>query len=195
MPRVTALRERPGDRILVELDGREWRVVPADAVVRARLRNGLDLDRPRLRLFRRELRRSEALAVAARALRVRDLSTRALADRLAKAGIPPAVRVEALRVLADTGIADDARVAASAARALADRGWGDTAIAFRLEELAVDRSATQAALADLEPEPERAARVVERRGRSAATARLLTRRGFREDVIEGALQRPLADQP
>jgi hypothetical protein len=60
---VTALRERRG-HVAVELDGQAWRTVPLEVVVRAGLAVELELDRPRLRLLRRELRRAEALAAA-----------------------------------------------------------------------------------------------------------------------------------
>ena len=50
----------------------------------------------------------------------------------------------------------------------------------------------QGAVADLPPERERAARVVSRRGRSAATARYLARRGFDADAVELAAPDPFA---
>jgi hypothetical protein len=49
MPVVTGLRELPGGRVAVELDGARWRTVPAEVVVRVRLGVGEVLDRPRLR--------------------------------------------------------------------------------------------------------------------------------------------------
>src|SRR5438045_155835 len=83
---VTALRApRPG-RVVVELDGVAWRTLPLDVVVRSGLRVGEELDRPRLRLLRRELRRHEALEAAARALRHRDHSVRALDEKLERRG-------------------------------------------------------------------------------------------------------------
>jgi hypothetical protein len=48
-PRVTALKARRDGRVLVQLDGNDWRVLRADVVVRARLTPGTELDRPRLR--------------------------------------------------------------------------------------------------------------------------------------------------
>ena len=60
-PVVTALRERPRDRVEVELDGAPWRVVPAEAVVRAGLAPGRPLDRASARALGRELRRLQAL--------------------------------------------------------------------------------------------------------------------------------------
>src|SRR5438552_18320854 len=119
MPRVTGLRARRGDRVAVELDGRAWRVLPADAVVRAGVVEGLTLDRTRLRCLRRELRRSEALAVAGRTLRRRDASAHELDLRLAGAGVPPQARADALSALAAARVVDDERLASRPAAAAA----------------------------------------------------------------------------
>ncbi|HJQ73262.1 MAG TPA: hypothetical protein VJ814_00130, partial [Gaiellaceae bacterium] len=67
-PTVTALREHKGGRVAVELDGKPWRVLPADVVVRAGLGVGRRLDRPTARDLARELRRARALAAATRSL-------------------------------------------------------------------------------------------------------------------------------
>src|SRR5437762_7874962 len=135
MPRVTALRPRGRDRVAVELDGEPWRELPGDAVVRAGVHEGLQLDRERLRLLRRELRRSEALAIANRTLRRRDASRQELAARLARADVPPAARAAAIELLTAVGLVDDERLASATAEALARRGYGDAAVAFRLERL------------------------------------------------------------
>src|SRR3954465_7578331 len=83
---VTGLREQPRGRVEVELDGAPWRLVPADAVVRAGLAVGRTLDRGTARTLARELRHVDAVARAARSLKHGDRSRRALADRLAGAG-------------------------------------------------------------------------------------------------------------
>ena len=170
-------------------------MVPADAVVRAGLSTGLELDRPRLRALRNELRRSEALGQAARALRHRDLSTKRLAERLDRAGAAPPASAEAIRTLTDAGVLDDERLAATTARALADRGWGDAAIRFKLGQAAVGPELTETAVSLLEPEPDRAARIIALRGRSAKTVAYLARRGFSEDSIEASVGDLLADAP
>ena len=64
-PRVSSLRARPRERVEVELDGEPWRTLPAEVVLRAGLDLGIELDRPRARRVRRELRRHEAMARAA----------------------------------------------------------------------------------------------------------------------------------
>ena len=181
MPTVTALRaERRG--VAVELDGSPWRVLPLDVVVRAGLAEGRLLDRLALRLVRRELRRAEALQVAERALRHRDLSRRRLAERLGDA-VPPAAAVESLAVLERAGLVDDERVALVRAESLAARGYGDEAIRHRLRAEGLPEEAVGA----LEPEAERARRLIERRGPGPRTARYLASRGFGEETVEAAL--------
>jgi SOS response regulatory protein OraA/RecX len=167
-----------------------------DAVVRAGLGVGRPLDRPLARTLNRELRRSGALAVAARALRTRDLSRERLRRRLDRAAVTPAAQEEALGTLERAGLVDDGRVAAGRAAALAARGYGDAAIRDDLERRQeLDPATIEVALSVLEPEAERAARVVERRGSSLKTARLLAGRGFSPDSLEAALSDLIADSP
>lgn len=130
---------------------------------------------------------ARALALATQALARRDFSERGLRERLRRAGVPPAEEQEALAALQRAGLVDDARFALARAQALAERGLGDAAIRFDLEQQGVAADEIAAALASLEPERERAERVVARRGGGAATARLLARRGFDEDVVEVAV--------
>jgi SOS response regulatory protein OraA/RecX len=191
MPQVTALRrERPG-RVQVELDGAAWRTVPLEVVVHARLEVGRELDRPRARVLRRELRRHEALEAAARALGRRPLSARGLEERLARREVAPAERTRVLQALTRAGLVDDERVAAARAEALAERGLGNGAIRFALERERLEPAAVEAALDRLEPERERAERVVAKRGAGPRTARLLARRGFGEEAVEAAVEASL----
>lgn len=185
-PRVTALRARAGGRVLVQLDGSDWRVLPADVVVRARLTTGTELDRARLREVARERRRAAALSTAGRMLRHRDLPARALEVRLARKGVAATDRAGAVSALRGAGIVDDARFAHNRALALAGRCLGDEAIRFDLEGYGVERELIEEALAGLEQEGVRAARIVASRGRSPATARFLARKGFGEDAVEAA---------
>ena len=127
------MREQPRGRVEVDLDGAPWRLVPTDAVVRSGLVVGRILDRETARTLGRELRRADALACAARALRPRDRSRRALEHRLTMAGVPARARGDALDLLERTGLVDDARVAATRAESLAERGFGDAAIRYDLE--------------------------------------------------------------
>ena len=187
MPRITALRELRGGRVAVALDGQPWRTLPLDAVVHAGLAVGCELDRGRARELARARRGHAAMRVAAAELRRRDLATRGLAERLERRGVAPAARTQALDALAAAGYVDDARFAETRAAALAARGYGDAAIRWRLEHEGVDPPLVTAACGALEPERERAARIVAARGMTAATARLLTRRGFAEDAVEAVV--------
>jgi regulatory protein len=128
-----------------------------------------------------------ALAVATRALARRDFSERGLRERLQRAGIRPAEAEEALGALVRAGLVDDGRFAISRAQALAERGKGNAAIRFDLQQQGLATEEIEAALATLEPERERAERVIGRRGGGVATARLLARRGFDEDAVAAAV--------
>ena len=193
MPKVTALRPvRPG-RVLVELDGRDWRVVPAEAVARAGLREGLELDRPSLRALRRELERARALEAAGRALRARELSRRELEERLERGRIAPAAQAEAIDVLERLGLLDEGRFADDRARALAERGLGDAAIRSELERQGIEAEPAEQALAALEPEAERARRLAVSLGGGVRSVRALRRKGFGEDAIEAAVPSAVAE--
>jgi SOS response regulatory protein OraA/RecX len=195
VPTITALRELGRGRVAVEVDGAPWRELPVSVVVRAELRAGLSLDRPALRLLRRELRRAEAITVATRALRVRDLPARRVADRLERAAVSPAAAEESLAVLTDAGAVDDGRFAANRAMSLAERGYGDAAIRYDLEQQGVASEVAEAALSGLEPERVRAARLIEARGPGAKTARYLASKGFGDDVLEAAFGADFANDP
>jgi regulatory protein len=194
VPTVTALRERRRGRVEVELDGAPWRTLPVDVVARSGLGVGLTVDRTALRVLRRELRRAEALGVATRALRTRDLSRRELSERLA-ARVAPAAADETLSTLARAGLLDDRRAAESRAVALAGRGYGDAAIRHDLARRGLGEDDVEAALATVGPEAERAAAIVSRRGSGPRTARYLVGRGFGEEACEAALGRGFAPDP
>jgi SOS response regulatory protein OraA/RecX len=186
-PIVTALREQPRGRVEIQLDGAPWRLVPVDAVVRTGLVVGRALDREAARTLARELRRADALARAGRALRPRDRSRWALEHRLAGAGVPAPARVAALDTLERAGLVDDARTATSRARSLAERGFGDAAIRYHLEREGLAAELVERALAELEPERDRARALVARRGVEPRTARWLAGKGFDPSSVEDAL--------
>jgi regulatory protein len=148
-----------------------------------------------VRLLRRELRRAEAFAAAERSLRVRDLSSARLQERLERAAVAPAARAEALAALERTGLIDDARFAHNRAAMLADRGYGDAAIRLDLERQGVRPELGHDAVAALEPELERAQAIVGRRGEGPKTARYLAGRGFGEDAVAAAICDPFASDP
>jgi hypothetical protein len=64
-----------------------------------------------------------------------------------------------------------------------------SAIRFDLERQGLDDESVAAALARLEPERQRARRLVEQRGGGARTARWLAQRGFDAGAVEDALGR------
>jgi SOS response regulatory protein OraA/RecX len=183
-PVVTALHERKRDRVAVELDGRPWRVLPADAVVRTGLVVGRALDRHTARELAREVRRARALAKATRTLATSVRSRRELEQRLARAGHAGAAREEALATLDRAGLVDDARLAETRAELLARRGYGDAAIRADLRRRLVGRETAAGAVAALEPEPDRLRRLLEAQSVTPALLRRLAGRGFSRDVLD-----------
>jgi SOS response regulatory protein OraA/RecX len=99
-------------------------------------------------------------------------------------GASAATRQDALETLERAGIVDDARVAASRARVLARRGFGDGAIRSSLEEEGLAPEVVDEALAALDSEPDRARRLLDDRGRTAKTVRWLAAKGFDAGTLE-----------
>ena len=192
--RITALRREGPGRIAVEVDGRRWRVVPDDVVVRCGLATGVELERPLLRELRHELRRADALTAATRALARRDLSRRRLDERLRARGATAPESDRAVATLEAAGLVDDARLARRRAEALAERGWGDAAIAARLQRDGVTEELARSAIAGLAPEGERAAALAGQVSDRRKAWKLLSRRGFSADSAESALG-PLDEEP
>jgi regulatory protein len=182
-PTVTAVRAA-GRRVAVELDGRPWRTVPLEAAVAARLSPGVGLDRARARDLARALRRHRAEGVVIRAVARREHTRASLAERLARAGVEASGRTEALERAERAGLVDDGRYAAARARDLADRGAGDELVLDDLVRHGVDEALAREALAALEPERDRAARIVVARGLSPRTARFLAATGFAAELVE-----------
>jgi SOS response regulatory protein OraA/RecX len=191
---LTAVRRTSRGRVALEVDGEAWRTVPEEAVLRAGLSPGIELDRIALRRLRSELRRLEALATATRALARQDLPRARLGARLRAAGVAPADEARTLALLERGGLVDDRRFAERRAELLAGRGWGDAAIAARLEAESIEPDAIQRALASLEPESKRAASLAAAAPDRRAMALRLTRRGFSPDAIETVLG-VLEDEP
>ena len=94
------------------------------------------------------------------------------------------VRAEVLERAESSGLVDDERFAERRARQLAERGAGDLLIVDDLVRQGVDDAVARAAVRHLPVEADRAAAIVERRGRSARTLRYLASRGFSEDSLE-----------
>lgn len=183
MPVVTALGAKR-DGVAVELDGAAWRTLPAAAVVEVGLGPGVDLDRTRARALARVLRRLRAERTAVRAVARRDHTRASLDRRLHQAGVGDVVRGEVLERAERAGLVDDTRFAERRAALLADRGAGDLLVLDDLERHGVEESLARATVAALAPEAERAARIVECRGRSPRIVRYLAGRGFSEETLE-----------
>lgn len=128
-------------------------------------------------------RKAEAVDAAARLLRHADRSRAELETRLTQRGIGTEALSDALETLERVGVLDDRKTASLRAQRLADRGYGDAWIRAELERRGLP---VEDALAELEPEQDRAGRIVGEQGGGAATARYLARRGFDEDTLETA---------
>lgn len=126
----------------------------------------------------------DAAELALRALRHRDRSRRDLDRRLDQAGVSPDERVAALDRLAAAGLLSDDRFAEDRARSLAGRGAGDALIRRELRREGIDHAAVEHAIAQLEAEDARAARVFDRRGGGAKALRYLAGRGFAVETLE-----------
>ena len=135
-----------------------------------------------------------AVDTALRALRHRDLSTRELEERLRAKGFDEAERNDAVATLERTGLLDDVRFAESRARSLAARGTGDRAVRHALELAGVAGDVVEQTLEALEPEHERAAVIVSRRGTGPKTVRYLRAKGFSEDVVAGVVAASSGDE-
>lgn len=129
----------------------------------------------------------DAFESAVRLLRHRDRPTADLDRRLAERGFDHDDRSTAIAALTRTGVVDDVRFAANRARTLASRGAGDRFIRHDLAAAGLETDSIEDALAELEPEAERAARIVERRGGSSKTARYLVGKGFSDNVVRAAV--------
>ena len=124
---------------------------------------------------------------AARALARRDRSEAGVLEVLRRKGVPEDEAAEAVETLRRVGAVDDGRFAEAGAASLAERGFGNAAIVFRLEREGVTRELAERAIAPLEPETKRARRLAARRGATPKTARWLASRGFAQDSVEAAI--------
>jgi SOS response regulatory protein OraA/RecX len=131
--------------------------------------------------------RKTALDAAAQALVRRDRSEAGVLEALRRKGVAEEEAVEAVETLRRLGAVDDERFAEAGAASLAERGYGNAAIAFRLEREGVSRELAEGVVSALEPETERARQLMARRGATAKTARWLTSRGFAPDSVQAAI--------
>lgn len=186
-PVVTSLRKTGRDRLAVELDGAPWRVLPAESVLAAGLGPGVPLDRDRARRLRGELRRVEARSAALSALGHADHTSTTLRRRLAAKGVAPVDREAAIETMERAGLVDDARFARARAAALAARGAGDLMIRDDLDRRGVALDLVDEAIGALEPELERARRLLAAHPEPRRALRRLAGRGFAEEVLEAVV--------
>jgi SOS response regulatory protein OraA/RecX len=185
LPEITGLREVSKSAVLVELDGEFWRKIPLTAAARSGLSVGKRLEREDLRLLGREIRRAEALNKATSMLARRPLSRALLEDRLDKKDVAPVAREEAIEALEQAQYLNDRSYALDRALSLAERGYGNAAVRYILEQERVGSELIEEAVGSLDPELGRAqtiARTIPDRKRLLGR---LARRGFSAETIEG----------
>jgi SOS response regulatory protein OraA/RecX len=129
----------------------------------------------------------EALECALRALRHRDRTEREVGELLRSRGFSEDESTDAIDRLVRTGVVSDERFAEARAISLAARGEGDALIRRRLVAAGVASDLVAASLEAVEPELERARRIVVRRGASTKTARYLFGKGFSDEIVKVAV--------
>ena len=129
----------------------------------------------------------EALECALRALRHRDRTEREIDELLRSNGFSDEESADAIGRLVRTGVISDERFAEARATSLAARGEGDALIRRRLVAAGVASDLVADSLSFVEPELERARRIVVRRGASTKTARYLSGKGFSEEIVKVAV--------
>ena len=129
----------------------------------------------------------EALECALRALRHRDRTEREIDELLRSNGFSNEESADAIGRLVRTGVVSDERFAEARATSLAARGEGDALIRRRLVAAGVASDLVADSLASVEPELERARRIVVRRGASTKTSRYLFGKGFSEEIVKVAV--------
>lgn len=194
-PMVTATRVHGSTGVAVELDGRQWRVVPIWAAARAGLAIGVTLDRARARDLNRALRVERARTKALRLARFGDHSRASMDARLADRHVAAAEREVVVAELERVGVIDDRRHAVERARRLSQRDYGNEAILDDLTQRGLNASLCAEAVGALPDESERVAEIVAARGLSRATVVYLGRRGFSSDALEPLIAGLTGDEP
>ena len=133
----------------------------------------------------------QARELALRALSHRDRSRRELELRLERAGIPAEELDEALDELAAAGLQWDAGFAEARARGLAAKNGSDSLIRNDLRRHGIHREEIAKILEGLEREPERAARIFERRGGGDRALRYLAAKGFSRESLDQLIDDPV----
>ena len=119
----------------------------------------------------------DATELALRALRHRNRSRHDVTERLGRAGVTPDEREATLDRLTEAGLLSDDRFAEERAQTLAR-------IRHDLRRQGVAHATVEHAIAQLEPEDERAERLFTERGGGAKALRFLVGRGFAAESLE-----------
>ena len=164
------LSQRKKGRFLVKLEDGDILRVTEEELLRFGLRRGLELDGEAWEALRASARTSSAKAQAASIIGSRALSRRELEKRLVRKGNDEADAQAAADWLEDIGAVDDAAYAAAVVRDYGRRGYGPAKVREELRRRGVPRELWDAALEQLEPDPERLDRLLRQRlrGRDAA---------------------------
>jgi regulatory protein len=131
--------------------------------------------------------RPTALEAATKALARRDRSAADLTAYLERRGTATDEAATAVERLRQAGYVNDARYATTRAGVLADRGYGNEAVRFELEQGGLAAEEIEAALATLAPERERALELLRRAKSPLAAIRRLAGKGFGAESLESAL--------
>jgi regulatory protein len=127
---------------------------------------------------------ADATELALRALRHRNRSRHDLEQRLDRAGVTPDEREATLDRLTESGLLSDDRFAEERAQTFARRGASDALIRHDLRRQGVEHAAVEHAVAQVEAEDERAARLYAERGGGTKALRFLAGRGFAPETLE-----------
>jgi SOS response regulatory protein OraA/RecX len=114
----------------------------------------------------------------------RPLSRALLEERLEKKGVAPVALGEAVEALEQAQYLNDRSYACERAGSLAERGYGDRAVRYILEQERVGSELIEEALDALEPELERARTIARSISDRKRLLGRLVRRGFDSDTIE-----------
>jgi regulatory protein len=114
----------------------------------------------------------------------RPLSRALLEERLEKKGVAPVALGEAVEALEQAQYLNDRSYALERAGSLAERGYGDRAVRYILEQERVGSELIEEALDTLKPELERARTIARSIADRKRLLGRLVRRGFDSDTIE-----------
>lgn len=203
MPTLTAIESprRGSKRRRLLIDDDPWRETSSEVVARLELAEGDSVELTELDDALAQIEPACAKERAIRLLTYRERSSADLAKRLLDDGYPEPVAHSVVAGLADLGLVDDARFAASLAHSRSSRGMGRTRALRDLAAAGIDEETALAAVDEaLPPEDESAsARVLagkaaSRRGATVdKVASALLRRGYRPALAFAAAREAIGE--